>query len=64
MGKKLHVDKLLKEIEDILQSSIFSKDNSKFIQKEFKITKKELVCIFSKTPLEDLLAERAATLFH
>jgi len=64
MGKKLHVDKLFKEIEDILQSSIFSEDNSKFIQKEFKITKKELVSIFSKTPLEDLLVERAATLFQ
>jgi tRNA threonylcarbamoyladenosine modification (KEOPS) complex Cgi121 subunit/molybdopterin converting factor small subunit len=64
IGKKSHIDKLFNEIEDLLQSNIFSKDHSKLIQKEFKITKKELDCIFSKTPLEDLLVERSATLFH
>ena len=64
IGKKSHIDKLFNEIEDLLQSNVFSKDNSGLIKKEFGITKKELDCVFSKTPLEDLLAERAATLFH
>src|SRR5438552_1587288 len=34
------------------------------IQKEFSIAKKELDCILSKTPLEDVLAERSAVLFN
>ena len=38
--------------------------NDNFLKKEFKITKKELDCITSKEPLEDLLVERAAVLFH
>ncbi|MDE1876186.1 MAG: MoaD/ThiS family protein [Thaumarchaeota archaeon] len=64
LGKKPLLEKLLNEIEDLLESDVFPKDNSKFIQKEFGITQKELDCVISKTPLEDLLAERSATLFH
>lgn len=64
IGKKLHIDRLFNEIEDFLQSNKFSIDQYKLIQNEFKITKKELDCIFSKTPLEDLLVERSATLFR
>ncbi|MGI0065516.1 MAG: KEOPS complex subunit Cgi121, partial [Nitrosotalea sp.] len=64
LGKKPLLEKLFHEIEDLLESNVFSKDNSKFIQKEFKITQKELDCVISKTPLEDLLAESSATLFH
>jgi tRNA threonylcarbamoyladenosine modification (KEOPS) complex Cgi121 subunit/molybdopterin converting factor small subunit len=64
MGKKSHINLLFNEIEDLLQNYIFSKANSKLIQKEFKITKKELDCILSKKQLEEALVERAATLFH
>jgi tRNA threonylcarbamoyladenosine modification (KEOPS) complex Cgi121 subunit/molybdopterin converting factor small subunit len=64
IGKKSHIDKLFNEIEDLLHDNVFSKDNSRLIKKAFGITKKELDCVFSKTPLEDLLAERSATLFH
>jgi tRNA threonylcarbamoyladenosine modification (KEOPS) complex Cgi121 subunit/molybdopterin converting factor small subunit len=64
LGKKPVLEKLFNEIEDLLENNVFSKDNSKFIKKEFEITQKELDCVISKTPLEDLLAERSATLFH
>ena len=64
IGNKSQIDQLFKEIEDLLKSNIFSIDQTKLIQKEFRITKKEIECIISKTPLEDLLVERAATLFH
>lgn len=64
LGKKPSLEKLFNELEDLLETGIFSKDNSKLIKKEFGITQKELGCVLSKTPLEDLLAERSATLFH
>lgn len=64
IGKKSYIEKLFNHIKDLLQDHEFSKDNSKFIKKEFGITKKQLDCVFSKTPLEDLLAEKSATLFH
>jgi uncharacterized protein YqgQ len=64
IGKESQIEKLYNEIKDLLQSNMFSKDNFRFIKKEFGITKKQLDCVFSKTPLEDLLAEKSATLFH
>jgi tRNA threonylcarbamoyladenosine modification (KEOPS) complex Cgi121 subunit/molybdopterin converting factor small subunit len=64
IGKKSQMEKLYNEIEYLVQNSVFLKDNSRFIKKEFGITKKQLDCVFSKTPLEDLLAEKSATLFH
>ena len=64
IGKKSRIDKLFEEIEDLLVSDVFSKDSSGLIKKEFGITKKQLDCVFSKTPLEDLLAEKSAILFH
>lgn len=64
IGKKSDIEKLFNQIENLLQDDVFSKDNSRFIKKEFGITKKHLECVFSKTPLEDLLAEKSATLFH
>ena len=64
IGKKSHLEKLFHEIEDLLTSNVFSKDSSKLIKKEFGITKKQLDCVISKTPLEDLLAEKSAVLFH
>jgi tRNA threonylcarbamoyladenosine modification (KEOPS) complex Cgi121 subunit/molybdopterin converting factor small subunit len=64
IGKKSHIDKLFYEIEDLSQSNVFLKVNSGLIKKKFGITKKQLDCVFSKTPLEDLLAEKSAILFH
>ncbi|HXU95771.1 MAG TPA: KEOPS complex subunit Cgi121 [Candidatus Nitrosotalea sp.] len=64
IGKKSQLEKIFHEIEKLLSNSVFSKDNSTFIKKEFGITKKQLDCIISKTPLEDLLAEKSAVLFH
>lgn len=64
LGTRSLLDKLSHEIESLLENNVFTKDNSKLIKKEFVITQKQLDCILSKTPLEDLLAERSATLFH
>lgn len=64
IGKKSLLEKLFDEIKDLLENNVFSKDNSKFIKKEFGMTQKELDCVISRTPLEDLLVERSATLFH
>lgn len=64
LGKKPLLEKLFHELADLLEVNVFSKDNSKLIKKEFGITQKELNCVLSKTPLEDLMAERSATLFH
>jgi len=44
-------------------TKIFLRDNSKFLQKYFKINKKQLDATLSKNPLEDLLAEKASVLF-
>jgi len=49
----------------LLEHSVdmFSKDNSKFLQKQFGINNKQLNAVLSKSPLEDLLVEKAAVLF-
>ena len=62
MGKKSALDKLYKSLAPFLNSCVRFGDNSKFIQKQFKITKKHLDSVDSDTPLEDLLAEKAAVL--
>ncbi len=40
----------------------FTQDNEKFLMREFKIPRRQLLAADSKTPLEDILAERAAVL--
>lgn len=42
---------------------MFSKNNSSFLKKQFKITKKQIDSVYSDSPLEDILAEKAAILF-
>jgi molybdopterin converting factor small subunit/tRNA threonylcarbamoyladenosine modification (KEOPS) complex Cgi121 subunit len=64
VGKRSSADKLFREIKHLLRSNWTFENNSKFIQKEFAITGKELGCIISTTPLEDLLTERSAILLH
>lgn len=61
IGNKTSLDKLYQKLNPLLVE-IFSKDNSSFLKKQFKITKKQLDSIYSKHPLEDLLIERAAVL--
>ena len=63
MGAKSQLDKLYKHLAGHLTSVNYS-SNAKYIQKQFKITKKHLGTIDSKNPLEDLLAEKAAVLFQ
>jgi len=45
-----------------LSTEIFSKDNSSFLKRHFKITKKHLDSTFSNNSLEDLLIEKGAIL--
>ena len=62
IGSKTSINKLFLEIK-LLQSKIsFSKNNENFLKKKFNITKKQLDSIISKSPLEDLLVEKAAIL--
>jgi len=61
IGNKTMLDKLYRKLTPII-IEIFSKDNSSFLKKHFKITKKQLDSISSKTPLEDLLIEKGAIL--
>lgn len=62
IGKKLFLDKLYVYIKPLLTT--LAKNNQEFIKKQFKISNKQLATTLSKTPLEDLLAERAAVLFR
>lgn len=64
IGKKSSIDRLFNETKHNLQKNAFSQNYTAFIKREFAITKKTLDCIVSDTPLEDLLVERSATLFH
>ena len=61
LGNKTMLDKLYRLLTPMI-IEIFSKDNSSFLKKHFKITKKQLDSISSKTPLEDLLIEKGAIL--
>jgi len=54
-----------KKLSDLLNDdldAIFKKDNKNFIKKYFKISKQTLNSIESKTPLVDLLVEKASIL--
>lgn len=61
LGNKKILDKLYKEIGDI-SIEIFSKDNTLFLKKYFKITDEQLDAVISKNPIEDILIEKAAIL--
>jgi molybdopterin converting factor small subunit/tRNA threonylcarbamoyladenosine modification (KEOPS) complex Cgi121 subunit len=61
VGNKTMLDKLYQKITPFT-IEIFSKDNSSFLKKHFKISKKHLDSISSKNPLEDLLIEKGAIL--
>ncbi|MGI0046402.1 MAG: KEOPS complex subunit Cgi121 [Nitrosotalea sp.] len=64
IGKKSLTNKLVAEINHMIKPIVPFPNHTNFIKKEFKITKKELDCIISKEPLEDLLVEKSAVLLH
>jgi tRNA threonylcarbamoyladenosine modification (KEOPS) complex Cgi121 subunit/molybdopterin converting factor small subunit len=63
MGNKSSLNKLGGFLATHLVSIDYKK-NSKSLQKQFKISKKHLDAVDSKTPLEDLMVEKAAVLSH
>lgn len=64
VGTKPKLDKLFDELKTCLKPAFLSNNNSIFLKKEFEISSKQLEAVLSKTPLEDLLAEKAAVLFR
>ncbi|MDH3502460.1 MAG: KEOPS complex subunit Cgi121 [Nitrosopumilus sp.] len=61
IGEKKQLDALHFELS-LHSLDVFSKDNYSFLKKQFKISKKQLNSILSKSPLEDLLVEKATLL--
>jgi tRNA threonylcarbamoyladenosine modification (KEOPS) complex Cgi121 subunit len=64
IGRKQSLNKLFREVRTHLKPNLISIKNSIFLKKEFKISKKQIEAVSSNTPLEDLLAEKAAILFR
>lgn len=62
LGKKSTLKKLYLELKPYANPKTFSKNNSQFLKKHFKISKKQIDSVYSKKPLEDLLVEKAAVL--
>jgi len=62
IGNKIFPDSLNHEIS-LISSDLLSKNNSVFIKKHFDISKKHIDSVYSKTPLEDILVEKASILF-
>ena len=42
--------------------NLFLKNNDLFLKKHFNISKKHIDAVYSKTPLEDILVEKASIL--
>jgi molybdopterin converting factor small subunit/tRNA threonylcarbamoyladenosine modification (KEOPS) complex Cgi121 subunit len=61
IGKKRSLDRLFRFLAPLLHNVQFQK-NSRFVQKQFGITKRHLDSVDSDSPLEDILAEKAAVL--
>ena len=61
IGNKTSLDSLYKELSP-LSIPLFSKNNEAFLKKSFDISKKQIDSVYSKTPLEDILVEKAAVL--
>ena len=62
IGNKIFPDSLNHEIS-LISSDLLLKNNSIFIKKQFNISKKHIDSVYSKTPLEDILVEKASILF-
>ncbi|MFQ5497605.1 MAG: KEOPS complex subunit Cgi121 [Nitrosopumilus sp.] len=61
MGNKKTLDSLFHELLP-LTTNLFQSKNNSFLKKHFKISQKQLDVVYSKTPLEDILVEKAAIL--
>ena len=61
IGNKKTLNLLYSELNPI-SVNLFLKNHDSFLKKYFKITKKHLDCVYSKSPLEDILVEKAAIL--
>lgn len=62
IGSKTSINRFFLENKPILSKISFAKKNEYFLKKKFNITNKQLDSIISKSPLEDLLTEKAAIL--
>jgi tRNA threonylcarbamoyladenosine modification (KEOPS) complex Cgi121 subunit/molybdopterin converting factor small subunit len=63
IGRKKLIEKLCQEIKPFLNLYPLSQNNQNFLSKKFNITRKQMNAIASKSPVEDLLSEKAAILF-
>jgi len=63
IGKKNLIEKLYQDLKPLLNTNPLSQNNQNFLRKKFNITKKQIDSVTSKSPLEDLLSEKAAILF-
>jgi len=62
IGKQSLLNKLHQYLKEFLNTKLFLNTNQNFLKKKFHISNQHLNSIKSKTPLEDLLAEKAAIL--
>ena len=62
IGTKLSLNSLYDDLYP-MTVPLFLKNHDSYLKRHFKITKKHLDSIQSKTPLEDILVEKAAILF-
>ena len=61
IGNKNYFNSLYSELSDSCVN-LFSKNNDLFLKKHFNISKKHIDTVYSKTPLEDILVEKASIL--
>lgn len=63
MGTQNNLENFHHVLKPILNLKPFSTNHDSFLKKEFHISNKQINCVQSKSPLEDILAEKAAILF-
>ncbi len=64
VGNRSSINNLFREIEHMLLIHWTFAGNTKFIQKEFSITRKALDSVISAAPLKDILTEKSAVLIR
>ncbi len=61
IGNKNYFNSLYSELSPLCVN-LFLKNNDLFLKKHFNISKKHIDTVYSKTPLEDILVEKASIL--
>ncbi|MDC0155161.1 KEOPS complex subunit Cgi121 [Nitrosopumilus sp.] len=61
IGNKHHFNSVYSELSPLCEN-LFLKNYTSFIKKHFNISKKHVDSVYSKTPLEDILVEKASIL--